>query len=856
MEATTIDSTIVLNEIGDPVCTVNADLEFSYFNQSFEKLLNQYPEKVFEQKIHHVFPGFNGSKIEHAIKDALDRKKVTRIEDGFFGNISEKIYSYNVYPIENGCAIIASELRNGVPMPINLDEKQIKVFIAKSVSEKFVLRTLNELNFGYPFTLFDDPHEFALASKKSGYINLLFTGKNTTEAQIINKFGIHNKLKFPHIVCIEKYDAQTAINIVRKGAFDCVSSHSPHCIKDAFDRAKSYANQYILDEKQKRKNQVLLRALEKAKDGIIITDAQQKDNPIIYVNQSVVDIGGHTREELIGQNPRIFQGGKANPVLLKRLSDSVKSGDTFKGELLNERKDGSLFWNDLTVSAVYNEFDTLTHFIGIQKDVTERKQLQNALSESNNLFSEVLDVAQIGFWKVDVKNMTVYWSDVVCDLHGVPRGTTMGVEPAILYYREDFREMVDKVVSDAIMWRSKFDFDAILVPDNKPEVWVRSIGYPVFENNEVKEIRGVFMDIQERKENELLAKKSREFSDLLFNSVEDLLCLYDEDGNWIKTSPSIQKIAGYSEEELIGKNPLEYIHPEDVFNYEMTALAPVLNEEVSHSQLEYRLRHKDGHYIWLFTRITLVEFGDSHDKLIMTSSTDMTLQKSHKAKLEEQHQASLKHQSRLLSTQINPHFFFNSLNAVQAYVLKEDTINAINFISNFSTLMRDVLSNSMEQFISLKDEVEWLSKYLALEQDRFSNRFTFSIKVDDKIDPNNLGIPPMLLQPFVENSIIHGVGPLTESGHITISFIPLENDIICEISDNGVGRKKALEHKRLRKGQQRNSYGVGITGKKIDLLNEMHGGGFGVQIIDKNDDEGNALGTLINLRIPKILMDY
>ncbi len=165
-------------------------------------------------------------------------------------------------------------------------------------------------------------------------------------------------------------------------------------------------------------------------------------------------------------------------------------------------------------------------------------------------------------------------------------------------------------------------------------------------------------------------------------------------------------------------------------------------------------------------------------------------------------------QQKALQLQMNPHFIFNSLNAIQSFVLSSDTDKAIHYLSKFSQLMRLILSNSRESSIPIREELKALTHYMDIERLRFDNKFDYKIIVDQEIDQEFMEIPPMIIQPFVENAILHGLIHSPGDGHITIRLDLRDNYIFCTIEDNGIGRKKAQEI-RDASGIKRKSRGDG-----------------------------------------------
>lgn len=259
----------------------------------------------------------------------------------------------------------------------------------------------------------------------------------------------------------------------------------------------------------------------------------------------------------------------------------------------------------------------------------------------------------------------------------------------------------------------------------------------------------------------------------------------------------------------------------------------------------------DGTKVWLLENASIVRDTVSNEELVEGTVLDITSLKESFAKLDEERRYALKYQSMLLSSQLNPHFIFNALNSVQFYILDKDPEPALNFVSEFSQLMRAVLNNSAREKISLAEEIEFLELYLNLEKRRFRDKFTYDINVQESVDPDIEHIAPMLLQPYVENTIVHGIGNLEKKGKLEIEFNEYEDNLVCIIDDNGVGREKAMELKKLRSGNQHKSMAMGITGSRLELLNKLEGNNYKVNVIDKKGEDGSVQGTRVIIRIPK-----
>ncbi len=202
-----------------------------------------------------------------------------------------------------------------------------------------------------------------------------------------------------------------------------------------------------------------------------------------------------------------------------------------------------------------------------------------------------------------------------------------------------------------------------------------------------------------------------------------------------------------------------------------------------------------------------------------------------------------------LRSQMNPHFIFNCLNSIQDYVINSDVQGANKFITDFSRLIRSTLDNSSKKTITIDDEIKYLSNYLTIEQYRFENKFDYNIYIDERINLYDNHIPPMLLQPYIENAIRHGINNKKEGvGLIQINILKQANNLICEIIDNGVGRKAAMELKGKNVIEYQ-SKGMELTAKRIQLLNKNIGENIVIKI---EDVEPPKMGTKVTVFIPMI----
>jgi LytS/YehU family sensor histidine kinase len=208
-------------------------------------------------------------------------------------------------------------------------------------------------------------------------------------------------------------------------------------------------------------------------------------------------------------------------------------------------------------------------------------------------------------------------------------------------------------------------------------------------------------------------------------------------------------------------------------------------------------------------------------------------------------------EQKALQAQMNPHFIFNALNSIQTFILNLDAEGANNYLTNFASLIRQTLENSMQPLISLTSELKYLEIYLGLEKLRFRNKFEYTIHVDETIDQNNTLLPGMLLQPYIENSIRHGIQHRSDNkGLISLAVSrSADHSVIYMITDNGIGRKKAEELKSLKHIEYR-SRGISINEKRIAAINSQFKSNIHVTITDITDESGTVTGTSVIIHIP------
>ncbi len=209
-------------------------------------------------------------------------------------------------------------------------------------------------------------------------------------------------------------------------------------------------------------------------------------------------------------------------------------------------------------------------------------------------------------------------------------------------------------------------------------------------------------------------------------------------------------------------------------------------------------------------------------------------------------QKTLELEQKLFRSQMNPHFIFNSLSSIQLYIIKNKAIEAGAYLADFAKLMRLVIENSGEEYISLEQEIETMKYYLQMQKLRFEYHFSYTFETDQNLETEYVLIPPMLTQPFIENALEHAFNKKKSENNLYIRYMQQDEFLQVEVEDNGIGRKKALSTKK----SKHKSFAISVTKSRLENLNRRKRNKIHFDMIDLISDTGNHSGTKIKFRIP------
>jgi len=250
----------------------------------------------------------------------------------------------------------------------------------------------------------------------------------------------------------------------------------------------------------------------------------------------------------------------------------------------------------------------------------------------------------------------------------------------------------------------------------------------------------------------------------------------------------------------------------------------------------------------IFRNITLKQKNESHRREIAEHALSLQRMESDRIKSELQQQAT-ELEMQALRAQMNPHFIFNSLNSINRFILQNNKAQASEYLTKFSKLIRLIFQNSQALLIPLESELESLQLYLELEAVRFEHHFEFKVTIDESVDVISLKVPPLIIQPYAENAIWHGLMHKEDKGRLNIELFQIDDMLCCKIIDDGIGRKRAQELKS-KSAYSHKSMGMRITAERIALLQEQSELKTSITITDLVLPDGSPGGTEVYLKLP------
>ncbi|WP_295673917.1 ATP-binding protein [uncultured Mucilaginibacter sp.] len=292
----------------------------------------------------------------------------------------------------------------------------------------------------------------------------------------------------------------------------------------------------------------------------------------------------------------------------------------------------------------------------------------------------------------------------------------------------------------------------------------------------------------------------------------------------------------YYVEQLTDENPLpRYAEMQDEF---LKRTFKIIDEHIDDSQLSVEM---------LAAKMDLNNTALNRKFSFFLGLSANELIRQFRSKKEKMEHNLLELEAKTLRAQMNPHFIFNSMNSIKSLIQQGEDNNAVTYLTTFSKLLRTILQNSDEREVTLYDELETCKLYIQLEAMRFGNKINYQFNIDESIDLKSIKVPALIIQPFIENAIWHGIMPKESGGTVTLTVIADGLSVRCTIDDDGIGRERSKQNK-FKVGQpSHQSKGIYLTKTRLNLDSLLNSRNSQVEIIDKYDENEKAKGTMVNI---------
>jgi PAS domain S-box-containing protein len=568
---------------------------------------------------------------------------------------------------------------------------------------------------------------------------------------------------------------------------------------------------------------------EQASDLIMITDLKGK---FVDVNTSMCKVLGYEKEELLQLNIANVidpEQLREKPIQFKELIGGA--------HVINERlmlhKNGSI----VPVEANVKRFGD-HYLMAIARDIRDRKKANYLLNERIKELSTLYSVSQL--LSLDSKPM----EDVLAEIPDfIPSGWQY---PEICVARLSIQ---GKTYESENYRPSQYSQKALLF-DDESEIGVLEVAYleerpeeyegPFFreERNLLNTLAEMIQIYVKRKKEQEERNKAQANLKATINNTEIYIWSLDHNFNVLTFNDTFSQYVHkyFGKTVYVGCNHRDLFTEQRVRKWEerykrvLTGELVIL-EETSH-EMDFR-----------FSLSPIIENGKVTG--ISIFADNVTEDNKRARELEEANRKINEHKIMALRSVMNPHFIFNVLSSIQYFITRNDQFNAINYLTSFSKLMRTVLTRSVADRIPLKDELEMLKDYVNLEKLRFEEKFEFRIEHDPALEVDAIRIPSLLVQPYVENAILHGLYNKEGAGTLTMRVKMKEPYLIFEIEDDGIGRQAAAQMNTA-KDPKRKSMGTKLTEERLKLINQDSE----VAVSYTDLREGNSpAGTLVQIRI-------
>ncbi len=509
---------------------------------------------------------------------------------------------------------------------------------------------------------------------------------------------------------------------------------------------------------------------------------------------------------------------------------------------------GTVHFGEYYLSPIFEE-GVISGILVRARDITESILVSKNIYESEERLRESQKIAKIGCWEFDIKTAKIIWSDEMYVIHDLETSYTPSFESNYLLLGKENQEYLDRLAHQAILTGNKWKHECFITTEKGANKWVRIIGIPVYDqNNNLVKLRGTTQDITDNKITELKVQENEELLEAIIENLPVAFQMYDNVGYSLRMNHVQRKFLGIEANNL---NAIYNIfNDEEHYSQDLRAklVLAFKGEKLRFDRLKLATKNHENEPIQkYFDAVFLPVFDYARNlKTVIYLGIDVSEGVHKEKELELKHQELIETTKKIaeyrmmaLRSVMNPHFLFNSLNSIQYFIAKNERELALTYLSLFSKLVRKILESSITIKISLTDELSILKYYVELENLRFDNKFAVIFDISAELNTDEVEVPSLVLQPYVENSVIHGLlNKDRGQGVLKVKIIQKDDLLLCTIEDNGIGREAASG---LKHGIDHKSIGMKVTEERLKIINKIDD--VSVNIIDLYDEQGTPIGT-------------
>jgi PAS domain S-box-containing protein len=464
----------------------------------------------------------------------------------------------------------------------------------------------------------------------------------------------------------------------------------------------------ITDRRERQRElQRLQQAIDDANVSITLADPSQPDEPLVYVNDAFEEMTGYPPEETLGRNCRFLQGEGTDPKKIATIREAIDNEEPVSVELRNYRKDGTEFWNRLTVTPVYDGDGQLVRYLGTQEDVTERKERERELSQTRDLVSNLEQLADAGAWEYDPESETLTLTEGMRRIHGLDPGADLSLEAAFNSFHPDDRDLLQDRFNRCLETGEPYETDVRLITADGEQRWITTRGERVSTGESGNVVRGYIQDITERKQMERELRQERDLVTGIVETVPVGIAVVTADGDLSFTNEKASTIAGWPDEK---REAMPYNHPRydlvneygDAFDTGDTPFGHVMSQEAPVYDQVVGMRRQSGKRVWLSVSGE-PQYNDTGElERAVFAFEDVTVRREREQELHE----LLERYEAL---------FKNTSDAI-ARVKYEDSVPIIQeandaFRELFEPLGDDVVGQSLDEAVASEERIEEAREY-------------------------------------------------------------------------------------------------------------------------------------------------